>query len=45
VTELAWFTEGSLTSWSSLWNFLWNFPGENFQPDRMRMLNCQGASE
>ena len=45
MTELAWSTEGSLTSWNSLWNFLWNFPGENFQPDRMRMLNCQGASE
>jgi hypothetical protein len=40
MTEWAWSKEGSLTSWNSLWNFLWNFPGENFQSDRLRMLNC-----
>ena len=45
ITEWGWSTEGSLTSWNSFWNFLWNFPGENFQPDRIRMLNCQVTSE
>lgn len=40
MTELAWSTEGSLTSWNSLWNFLWNFSGENFQLERIRILNC-----
>jgi len=45
VTDLQTFTEGYLTSWISLRNFLWNFPGDDFQPDRIRMLNCQRASE
>lgn len=40
MTELAWTTEGSLSSWNSFWNFLWNFSGENFQLERIRILNC-----
>jgi hypothetical protein len=38
-------TEGFLSSWNALWSSLWNFRGENFQPDRIRMLNCQLTSE
>jgi hypothetical protein len=40
MTELYWTTEGSLSSWNSFWNFLWNFSGENFQLERIRILNC-----
>jgi hypothetical protein len=40
MTELYWTTEGSLSSWNSFWNFLWNFSGENFQFERIRILNC-----
>ena len=45
ITNSTTFTEGFLTSRNALWSSLWNFPGDNFQPMRIRMLNCQGASE